>query len=341
MAIVRKLFFGLSIVMLHAFPAPASAELSKAGEPLTVNWYHGAEALQPVIDDYMAETGRKVIVNNDYDTFTTDVMLVSDYKSLSEGKKFKHFQKLNSTLAENLVPARWRDRDGYWVGIVLRARAPIYNKAFVSIDDAPKSWFDLGKPEWRGKIKLRGADNVYNRTLLAWMIHHYGEEKAENWARQILANAGSSPTYDGDTPNAEAVAEGKFALSFINTYYLGYMANIWSEDYPKDFADKVGIAWMDKGSLGQPVNVTGAAIHDDTEKTDEARHLIEWLLSEKGQRLLSEHVYKYPVRPDIVPSPYLQKLGKFRADDTDLNDLEFLYDRVDQIYKKIGWSQPW
>jgi len=334
----RSVACGAALLLFHN---AARAELSKADEPLTVNWYHGAEALRPVIDAYTRETGRTVTVTDDYDTFNTDVVLVSDYKGLTEGKKFKHFQKLKSAVAERLVPARWRDREGYWVGIVLRARAPIYNKAMVAPADVPRTWFDLADPRWRGKIKLRGADNVYNRTLLAWLIHHHGEARAEAWARSVIRNAGPNPVYEGDTPNAGAVARGQFPLSFANTYYLGYMQGLWAARYGPGLVERVGIAWMDQGGRGQHVNVTGAAIHDDTEKADEARHLIEWLLSDTGQRLLSEHVYKYPVRPDVAPSPYLRSLGLFRPDTTDLNDLEFLYDRADQVFRRVGWAQPW
>ncbi|MEM8987428.1 MAG: extracellular solute-binding protein [Pseudomonadota bacterium] len=320
---------------------PAHADLSGPGEPLTVNWYHGAENLQPVVDAYTEETGETVVVTNDYDTFTTDVLLVSDYKGLTEGKKFKHFQLLKSDYADKVVPPQWRDRDGYWVGVVLRARAPIYNKTLVSAEDAPKSWFDLADPKWKGQVALRGADNVYNRSLLAWMIHHYGEERARAWAKGVFANAGASPTYLGDSANAVRVSKGEKRLGFMNTYYLGYMQGPLTEKYGKEITDNVGIAWTDNDDLGQQVNVTGAAIHDDTEKPEEARAFIEWLLTEKGQRLLSEYVFKYPVRQDVEPSEYLKSLGAFRPDDTDLNDLQYYYDRVDQIYDDIGWGKPW
>jgi iron(III) transport system substrate-binding protein len=113
---VKKCLVTVALACLSMISAPVSAELSKPGEPITINWYHWVDALKPVIDAYMQDTGRKVKVTNDYDTFTTDVVMVSDYKGLLEGKKFKHFQKLNSPLVDEVVPARWRDREGYWVG---------------------------------------------------------------------------------------------------------------------------------------------------------------------------------------------------------------------------------
>jgi iron(III) transport system substrate-binding protein len=175
------------------------------------------------------------------------------------------------------------------------------------------------------------------------MIHHHGEGKARDWAAAIVANRRVGAEWMGDTANAAGIGRGDFALSFINTYYLGYMRANSQPDMGPSFLDRIGIAWMDGGTagVGQPVNVTGAAIHSKTLRSAEARRLIEWLLSRKGQTLLSEHVFKYPVVPGVPPSEYLRSLGSFVIDTTDLNDLEFLYDRADQIMRDVGWEQKW
>lgn len=320
------------------FAAPAMAADDK---PLTVNWYHGAVALQPVIDAYVKETGRKVVVTDSYDRFDTDVQMVSDYEGLAQAKRFHKFQKLNSPLAEKVVPARWRDREGYWTGIMLRTRAVIYNTDLIKKDDAPDTWEELADPKWAGKLTLRSAGNVYNRSLLAWMIHRDGEAKAVAWAKAMVANAGPDRTYSGDTKNIILVGKGEFPLAFINTYYLGYLPT--NDDWKADrhYGAKVGVRFMDQQGSGQQVNVTGAAISAETTKPDEARALIEWLLSERGQALLSQHVFKYPVRADVPPSPWLQSFGPVKLDQTDLNDLEYSYDRVDQIMKSVGWAAEW
>ncbi len=336
---IRKLIVSTYVALF--FVASASAQLSAPGEPLTVNWYHGAEVFQPIVDAYKEATGQSVVVTNDYDTFTTDVILVSDYKGLTEGKKFKHFQKLNSSIVEEVVPAQWRDRDGFWAGIVLRTRTPIYNRELVSEEDVPTSWFDLTSPKWEGKIALRGADNVYNRSLVAWMIYHYGERRAERWVKGVLKNAGPSPTFVGDSDNAQRVATGEFALGFINTYYLGYIDGPVAHRFEEGMTDNIGVAWTMDDKVGQHVNVTGAAIHDDTKKPEEARAFIEWLLSKEGQKLLTDHVFKYPVRADVEPSTYLKKYGAFMPDETDLNDLQYYYDRADQLFEKAGWDRLW
>ena len=217
--LVRRAKSAVMVTLLAGLMSPALAQTGQPAGPLTVNWYHGAAYLQPVIDAFTKDTGIAVDISSAYDRFDTDVVLVSDYKSLSEGKKLGHFQPLLSATVERVVPARWRDSDGYWTGVVLRARAPIYNKAQVASADAPRSWLDLADPRWKGKLTLRGGNNVYNRSLVAWMIHHYGEPVTTRWA-PCTATAGScsiltrlllalSNSLSGSNPGGQAMRSSK------------------------------------------------------------------------------------------------------------------------------------
>ncbi|WP_293858594.1 extracellular solute-binding protein [Steroidobacter sp.] len=308
--------------------------------PLTVNWYHKAEYLQPVITAFTKQTGIPVKVTDAYDTFDTDVILVSDYKGLTEAKKFNKFQRIQSPEFDAIVPPRWRDRDGQWYGVVLRTRAVIYNKAQVKPGEI-KTLQDLANPKWRGRVALRSAANVYNRSLLASMIVHQGHDSALEWARSVKANAGDPTEYSGDTGNIWRVAKGEAALSFVNTYYLGYVIARGEEAKQGiKLADTVGIAWLDQEGAGQPVNVTGVGLAAGTERKEEGLKLVRFLLSRQGQALLSENVFKYPVRGDVEPSAFLKGHGSFVKDEMNLNDLELHYDEADAIYRAVGW-QAW
>ncbi|MBN8842209.1 MAG: extracellular solute-binding protein [Sphingomonadales bacterium] len=319
-----------------------------SAQQLTVNWYHKQRYLQPVIDAFTAETGIEVIVTNDYDRLNTDVIFVSDYKSLTETKNFNKFRKLDPEFfaeMSKVVPAQWRDRDGYWLGVVLRARTALVNKSMVPEAQRPKSLLELADPKWRGRMTIRSASNVYNRSLLAYMIYRYGEPAATRWAQGIVDNFGPEGRYLGDTPNARAVAEGKFAITFLNTYYLGYLqtqTGTHSPEMLRQLRDDVAVVWLDGGKFGLPVNVTGVGISADvpagSERLDQAQKLVAFVLSPRGQALMSEHTFKYPVREDVAPSAYLQSFGTFRKDTFDLNELRYLYDDADRIMEKVGWK---
>ncbi|MBL8269051.1 extracellular solute-binding protein [Steroidobacter sp.] len=325
-----------AVLLLMFVTLPAVAAQKSA--PLTVNWYHGAAFLRPVIDAFTAQSGIEVSVIDAYDTFDTDVILVSDYKSLTEAKKLNHFEPIRSPDLDAVVPARWRDRDGCWYGVMLRARAVIYNKAQVKPGEI-KSYRDLADPKWRGKIALRSASNVYNRSLLASMIVHDGQAAALEWARAVRTNAGDHPEYSGDTDNIWRVAKGEAALSFVNTYYIGYqMAKGVERERGIKLADTLGVAWLDQDGAGQHVNVTGVGIKAGTPRKEQAMSLVRFLLSKQGQALLSQHVFKYPVRADVEPSPLLKSFGDFRRDELNLNDLELHYDQADGIFRAVGWG---
>lgn len=306
-------------------------------EPLTINWYHKATFLQPVIDAFSKDSGIPVKVTDAYDKFDTDVILVSDYKTLTEAKKLNAFQPIRSPDLDAIVAPRWRDRDGYWYGVVLRARAVIYNKAQVKPGEI-KSYADLADKKWRGKLALRPATSVYNRSLLASMIVHDGYAAALEWARAVRTNAGDNPEYAGDTANIWRVAKGEAALSFVNTYYINYEIARGSEQKNGiKLADNIGIAWLGQQGSGQHMNVTGVAVNTATTRKDDAMKLVRFLLSQKGQTLLSQHVFKYPVRADVAPHPQLQAWGDFRRDELNLNDLELHYDEADGIFRAVGW----
>ncbi|MBL8270275.1 extracellular solute-binding protein [Steroidobacter sp.] len=331
----RAAWISVALVAACVGTAPFANAADK--EPLTVNWYHKAQFLQPVIDQFSKDSGIAVKVTDAYDNFDTDVILVSDYKSLTEAKKLGSFEEIRSPDLDAIVPARWRDRDGNWYGVMLRARAVIYNKAQVRPGEI-KSYRDLADPKWRGKIALRSASNMYNRSLLASMIVHDGYASAASWAKAVRDNAGERAEYSGDTGNIWRVAKGEFALAFVNTYYLCYeIAKGREQANGLKLADTLGVAWLDQDGAGQHVNVTGVGVRSGTARKDDAMKLVRFLLSKQGQALLSQNVFKYPVRSDVAPSALLQSFGSFRADELNLNDLELHYDEVDGIYRSVGW----
>jgi iron(III) transport system substrate-binding protein len=335
---MRFTSFAIRMALAAWLSSCAAVTLAAATPPLTVNWYHEARYLQPVIDAFTKQTGIAVRVTDAYDKFDTDVILVSDYKTLTEAKKLGAFDVIKSPQLDAIVPPRWRDRDGYWYGVVLRARAVVYNKAQVQPGEI-KTLRDLAKPKWQGRVALRSAANVYNRSLLAQVLLHEGHDTALEWARAVRTNAGPTPEYSGDTGNIWRVAAGEFALSFVNTYYIGYViARGEEQEEGIKLADTLGIAWLDQDGYGQPVNVTGVGVNSATERRDDAMQLVTFLLSRTGQSLLSQHVFKYPVRADVEPGPLLKSQGSFRMDEMNLNDLELHYDDVDGIFRAVGWT---
>src|SRR5262249_48887100 len=50
------------------------------------------------------------------------------------------------------IPARFKDREGYWTGFAARARVIVYNTKLVR--EPPQSRFDFERPAWRGAVAM-------------------------------------------------------------------------------------------------------------------------------------------------------------------------------------------
>lgn len=342
----QRVLRGLVVLLLALF-AIAGFVLDRAidgegaapiGDRLSVNWYHGAENLRPVIEAFTAKTGIEVEVLDAYDLYNTDVLLISDFGTLLHAKRNGYLSRMRTPQRDALVPANYRDRDGMWYGVVLRARSVVYNRG--AVDPAALTrWEDLADPRWEGRLCLRQSGNVYNRSLVSMMIRSWGVERTEAWIQGVVSNAvdGADHVYQGDTNNMIRVATGICDLTFMNTYYLGYAANS-DEASRRDATSKVGVKWFDD-DFDTPLNVTGVGINPGSKVRAEAEALVDYLLSEEGQSLLSEHVYKYPVRPDVEASAWLQTHGEFEPHEVDLNELEAYYAQAVRLMEANGWER--
>ena len=81
---------------------------------------------------------------------------------------------------------------------------------------------ELADPKWKGKICIRSGQHVYNISLIAAMIAHKGEAKAEEWLKGVKANLASKPA-GGDREQAKDILAGVCDIALGNTYYVGLM----------------------------------------------------------------------------------------------------------------------
>src|SRR4029450_13894016 len=70
------------------------------------------------------------------------------------------------------IPADLKDRDGYWIAILLYGFSPGINTTLVSKEQAPKTYQDLLDQRWRGKMawnpgSIAGAIGFVGTTLLS------------------------------------------------------------------------------------------------------------------------------------------------------------------------------
>jgi iron(III) transport system substrate-binding protein len=263
-----------------------------------------------------------------------DLLFTTDAGNLGAAKQAGLFQKGTTPAIEAAVPAHFRDPDGQWIGLGVRAR-PIF---YVAGKVDPKSiatYEALADPKHKGQILVRSSNHVYNQSLLASIVAHDGPQKAEDWAKGVAANLARKPQ-GGDRDQIKAAAAGQGDIAIVNTYYYaGMMASDSAEE--REAAQKLKVLWPNQDGRGTHVNVSGAGVTAHAKNKVEAEKLLEFLVSPEAQKIYAEVGQEYPVRQGVAWSPELRALGEFKMDQLSLAKLGENNAEAVKIFDRVGW----
>ena len=263
-----------------------------------------------------------------------DVLLTVDAGRLVRAKTMGILQSIRSAVLEQAIPARYRDPEGYWFGLGLRARTLFYSVD--RVDPASLSTYEaLTDSKWKGRILVRSSSNIYNQSLLASLVFHLGSGKAEIWARGVVANLARKPQ-GGDRDQLRGVAAGVGDVAIANHYYYAQLkASKKARD--RQVVEKVKPFWPNQKGRGVHVNVSGAVVAKYAKHKANAIKLIEFLASAGGQKLYADYSYEIPVRPGSEASPIVKSLGAFKADVVDLEILGQKNAEAVKMFDRAGW----
>jgi iron(III) transport system substrate-binding protein len=228
------------------------------------------------------------------------------------------------------VDERFRDPDGHWVGTSGRVRVLAYNTEELSEDELPDSVFDLTEPEWKGKLGFPPTNASFQAFVTAMRLSE-GEQRTREWLEGIKAN--DPKLYERNTPVVEAVAAGEIQLGLVNHYYL-YLVK--GEDPDAPVANHF-LAGDDPGAL---VSAAGVAILEGTDDEDGARELVDFLLSEEGQRFYVDEAEEaeYPLIDGVAPKEGLPPLETIEGPDLDLSELGPELERTLELLNEVGFT---
>jgi len=329
-------------VLLALGLAPA---LAAAAE---VNLYSARQEvlIRPLLDAFEAETGITVnIISGKADALISrlqhegrntpaDVLLTTDAGRLSRAKGLGLLEPVRSAVLDAAIPAPYRDPDGSWFGLSLRARPIMYAKDRVRPAEL-STYAALADPKWRGRICVRSSNSIYNQSMLAAMIAETGDATTEAWAKGLVANFGRPPQ-GGDRDQIRAVAAGECDLALANTYYLAHLVTS-SKASDREAASKVAVFWPNQDGRGAHVNISGAGVVRGAGHRAEAIRFIEFLAGPKAQKLYAEVVQEYPVRAGVPWSPVVAAWGRFKADDLNLALLGEYNAAAVRLADRAGW----
>ena len=114
------------------------------------------------------------------------------------------------------VPLKYRDKDGYWSGVSLVLVGFMVNNEILEDKglEAPKTWADLAKPEYRDEVIMANpAISGTNYALVDNLIQELGEEKAWNYFEELSKNIPFLAKRGGEPPLK--VTSGEFGVAVI------------------------------------------------------------------------------------------------------------------------------
>ncbi|WP_418007052.1 Fe(3+) ABC transporter substrate-binding protein [Paenibacillus naphthalenovorans] len=266
---------------------------------------------------------------------SADLFITVDGGVLNNAKLNGVLQPVKSDVIEANVPAQLRDKDNEWIGLSTRARVIVYSKDRVKPEQL-STYEDLATDKWKGKVLVRSSTSLYNQSLLASLIELNGEQKAEEWAKGIVANLGRAPE-GGDRDQAKAIAAGTGDVAIMNTYYFGQMLNSKDTEEVK-VAQQLGVFFPNQSTTGTHLNISGVGLAKHSKNKENAVKLIEFLTDTEAQELMSKENFEFPVNPKAEKPELLKSWGEFKAQQIDFAKLGEHNKKAVEISNKVGWK---
>jgi iron(III) transport system substrate-binding protein len=272
-------------------------------------------------------------IKNEGANSPADILLTVDAARLAAAHELGLLAPVKSKRLESRIPANLRADD--WFSFSTRARVIVYAKDSVKAEDV-QNYADLADPKLKGKVCTRSGSHPYNLSLMASIIAHQGEARAEEWAKGVVANFARAPK-GGDTDQIKAVAAGECGVTLANTYYVArLMRSDKAED--KKVMEKVGVLWPDQKGYGTHINVSGGGMLKHAPHKQAALQFLDYLASDEAQRYFADGNNEWPVVAGVkVSNPALDTLGKFKADTLPVGSLAMYRAKAQVIFDRAGY----
>lgn len=266
---------------------------------------------EPIVREFERETGLTVLIRGDTEA-TKTTGLVQRLRAERARPRADIFWSgepvLTAALAREGIlaptpapegwPAELRGEEDRWVGFAPRCRVCVYNTGRVSPGDAPRSMFDLLDPRFAGRIVLARPAFGTTRGHIAALVAIWGEARARDWMRRL--GAAGVRFVDGNSAVVRAVALGEADIGLTDTDDARAARRL---GWPVEFT----YIRHDAPDAEPPIRagplliVNTVSLVAGGPRSEGARGLAEYLLSERVERVLAEsEAGHFPVRPALA-----------------------------------------
>jgi iron(III) transport system substrate-binding protein len=295
---------------------------SGGGDRLTIYSGRLPELVEPLLEEFADETGIGIdvrygdsadlalLIDEEGDKSPADVFLSQAPGAMGYLDAKGRLTKLDRSILDRVEP-RFRATNGDWVGLSARARVLVYNPNLVPSADLPASVFDLTRPKYRGKVGVAPTNASFQDFVTAMRLL-VGDAKTQEWLDGMKANGARA--YANNLAIVDAVGRGEIPMGLVNDYYLYEVRN-----------DDPGIParnyFFPNGDVGTIILATSVGILDTNDRGDDARRLVEFLLSKRAQRFFAKKTYEYPLVAGVEPVSGKPPLASIQAPSLELDSL--------------------
>jgi iron(III) transport system substrate-binding protein len=322
--------------------ALAVTSTALAEEKVNIYSYREPKLIDPLLKAFTAKTG---IVTNvvfasaglnerlaaEGANSPADLLLTVDAGRLSEAKAAGLTQAV-SDASLSAIPKAFRDPDGHWFGVTMRARVVYASKTRVPQDTI--TYEELADPKWKGKICVRSGQHVYNTSLIATIIAHRGREAAEKWLTGFKNNLARKPS-GGDREQVRDIHAGVCDIAIGNTYYMALML---ANPAQKAWAEDVKLIFPNAADRGTHVNISGVALTRHAPNKANAIKLMDFLASKDAQVIYAQVNNEYPVLAGVEPSATVKSWGELKPDQLPLDNIAKFRKQASELVDKVAFD---
>ena len=320
--------------------------VSALADTVNIYTYRQPNLVKPLLDAFTEKTGIKTQVlfakkglaqrvASEGANTPADVIMTVDISRLDSAAKMGITQAIELDSVAQNIPAEFRDPKGHWVGLTQRARIIYASKDRVS--EQAITYEELAEPKWKGRICTRSGQHVYSIGLVASMIAHLGEEKAQEWLMGLKNNLARKPT-GNDRAQVKAIHSGECDIALGNTYYMGKMETNEKDPEQKEWASSVRLMFPNANDRGTHVNLSGVLLTKHAPNKDAALKLIDFLVSPEAQKIYATANFEYPLTPGVAPDERVAGWGDLKPDTLSLSKIADLRKSASEMVDRVGFD---
>ena len=211
-----------------------------------------------------------------------DIVVLASVASMDGLKETSQLQSYQDAKQAEKINSDWSNAEGYYYGYSASALGIAYNTK--NTQEVPTDWSDLAKEQWQNKINI--PDPSLSGSAVDFLYGYALAEKNAWKTMEIWKNNGLQ--VNGANKEAlDAVITGDKNATIAGVDYMAYKA--------KADGEPVEIMYPRSGTVVSPRAV---GILKDAKHIEAAKEYIDFLLSDEGQKLVTE-AYLLPGNKEI------------------------------------------